>query len=71
MPLAKIFKKLRTIQVDDGKVKNKVKKLAIGIGKSWDMSGQLNAIRRAEATGKSKTRGREKLGHEWATKRDT
>ena len=50
---------------------NIVKKLAIGIGKSWDMSGQLNAIRRAEATGKSKTRGREKLGHEWATKRDT
>ena len=48
-----------------------MKKCAIGNGKSWDMSGQLKAIYRTEATGKLKTRGREKLGHAWATKSDT
>ena len=65
------LKKLKTVQIDDGKVKNKMKKCAIGNGKSWDMSGQLKAIYRTEATGKLKTRGREKLGHAWATKSDT
>ena len=47
-----------------------MKKCAIGNGKSWDMSGQLKAIYRTEATGKSTTRRRENLGHAWATKSD-
>ena len=39
------FKNLRTVQIDDGKVKNKEKKM--------------------------NNRGREQLGHTWATKSDT